>query len=67
MKKRGVLKFLTLHNEKFTRDTKHCKENLIYVLSEKKLHDLSPNFHIHVSVSDLNTPMISPPIFPAAE
>ncbi len=25
----------------------------IYVFSEKKLRGLSPNFHIHVSVSDL--------------
>jgi hypothetical protein len=31
----------------------HCNENLIYVFSEKELRGLSPNFHIHVSVSDL--------------
>jgi hypothetical protein len=29
----------------------HCKENPIYVLSEKKQRGLSPNFHIHVSVN----------------
>jgi hypothetical protein len=29
----------------------HCSENPIYVFPEKKLHGLSPNFHIHVSVS----------------
>jgi hypothetical protein len=43
--------------------TLHCKENLRYVLLGKKLCGLNPNFHIHVSVSDLNIPMISPPIF----
>jgi hypothetical protein len=31
----------------------HYKENPIYVLPEKKLRGLSPNFHILVSVSDL--------------
>ncbi len=30
----------------------HCNENPIYVFPEKKLHGLSHNFHIHVSVSD---------------
>ncbi len=28
-----------------------CNENLIYVSQEKELRGLSPNFHIHVSVS----------------
>ncbi len=41
----------------------HCKENTIYVFPEKKLRDLSPNFRIHVSVSDLHIPTIRPPIF----
>jgi hypothetical protein len=31
----------------------HCNENPIYVFPEKGLRGLSPNFHIHVSVSDL--------------
>ncbi len=44
----------------------HCKENPIYVFPEKKLRCISPNFHIHVSVSDLYIPMIGPPIFTAA-
>ncbi len=35
----------------------------IYVFPEKKLRGLSPNFHIHVSVSDLYIPTICPPIF----
>jgi hypothetical protein len=30
----------------------HCSENSIYVFPEKELRGLSPNFHIHVSVSD---------------
>ncbi len=45
----------------------HCRENPIYVLPEKKLRGLSPNFQIHVSVSDLCIPTIGPAIFPAAE
>jgi hypothetical protein len=39
------------------------KEISIYVFPEKELRDLSPNFHIHVSVSDLHIPTIGPPIF----
>jgi hypothetical protein len=31
---------------------KHCNENPIYVFPEKELRGLSPNFQIHVSVSD---------------
>ncbi len=34
----------------------HCNENPIYVFPEKELRGLSPNFHIHVSVSDLHIP-----------
>jgi hypothetical protein len=30
---------------------------------EKELRDLSPNFHIHVSMSDLYIPTFGPPIF----
>jgi hypothetical protein len=41
----------------------HCKEISIYVLPEKELRDLRPNFGIHVPVSDLYIPTISPPIF----
>ena len=32
----------------------HCNENPIYVFPEKELRGPSPNFHIHVSVSDLS-------------
>ncbi len=34
----------------------HCNEKTIYVFPEKELSGLSPNFHIHVSVSDLYIP-----------
>jgi hypothetical protein len=36
----------------------HCKEISIYVFPEKELRGLSPNFHIHVSVSDLYIPAV---------
>ncbi len=39
-----------------------CREIWIYVFPEKELHGLSPNFHMHVSVSDLYIPMFGPPI-----
>ncbi len=35
----------------------------IYVFPEKELRGLNPNFHIHVSVSDLYIPRIGPHIF----
>ncbi len=41
----------------------HCNENPIYVFFFWELHGLSPNFHIHVSVSDLCIPRIGPHIF----
>ncbi len=41
----------------------HCKEISIYVFPEKELRVLSPNFHIHVSVSDLYISTIGPFIF----
>jgi hypothetical protein len=47
-------------NDYFTSSTQliyHCKEISIYVFPEKKLlRGLSPNIHIHVSVSDLYIP-----------
>ncbi len=40
------------------------QRNRTYVHPEKKLHGLSPNFHIHVSVSDyMYIPTSGPPIF----
>ncbi len=41
----------------------HCKEIWNYVFPEKELRGLSPNFHIHVSVSDLYFPAVGPPVF----
>jgi hypothetical protein len=41
----------------------HCKEISTYVFPEKELRGLSPNFHIHVSASDLYFPSFGPPIF----
>ncbi len=41
----------------------HCNENLIHVFHFWELCGLSPNFHIHVSVSDLYIPRIGPHIF----
>jgi hypothetical protein len=43
----------------------HCNENSIYVFPEKELRGLSPNFHIHVSVSDLD--ILRSTYFPAEE
>jgi hypothetical protein len=44
----------------------HCNENPIYVFLFLELRGLSPNFHIHVCVSDLYIPRLGPHI-PAAE
>jgi hypothetical protein len=41
----------------------HCNENPVYVFPEKEFRGLSPNFHIHVSVSDLYILRIVPHIF----
>jgi hypothetical protein len=38
----------------------HCTENTKHVFPEIKLRRLVPNFHIHVSVSDINIPTIVP-------
>jgi hypothetical protein len=43
--------------------TMHSKENRIYGFPEKELHSLSPNFYIHVSVSDLKILRIGPHIW----
>jgi hypothetical protein len=41
-------------------DSTHCKELYTYVFLFWELHGLSPNFHIHVSVSPLYIPRIVP-------
>ncbi len=40
----------------------HCNGNSVYMFLFWELHGLSPNFHIHVSVSDLYIPKIGPHI-----
>ncbi len=45
----------------------HCNENCIFVCPFWELRGLSPNFHIHVSVSDLYIFPGSVHKFPAAE
>ncbi len=40
----------------------HCTGNSVYVFLFWELRGLSPNFHIHVSVSDLYVPRIGPHI-----
>ena len=40
----------------------HCIKNPIFVFPEKELCGLSPNFHIHVPVSDLYIPTNDLPI-----
>jgi hypothetical protein len=45
-----------------TRLEVHCKENPIYVFLFWELLGLSPNYQIHVSVSDLYIPRIGPHI-----
>ncbi len=42
----------------------HRKEDPIYFFPEMKLRGLSPNFHIHVSVSVFSFPTIGPPMLP---
>ena len=46
----------------FSATSSHCNENPIYVFLFWELRGLSPNFHIHVSVSDLYIPRIGPHI-----
>ncbi len=41
----------------------HCNENPTYVFLFWELRGLSPNFHIHVSVSNLHIPRIGPHIW----
>ncbi len=52
-----------MHQQSLKKTTTHCKEIWIYVFPEKELRGLSPNFHIHVSVSDLYIPTFGTPVF----
>ncbi len=44
-------------------DPPHCNENTIYTFLFWELRGLSPNFHNHVSVSDLYIPRIGPQVW----
>ncbi len=52
----------SLSNLFFERTVSHCNENHIYVFLFWELRALNPNFHIHVSVSDLYISRIGPHI-----
>ncbi len=41
-------------------DVQHCNENPFNVFLFWELRGLSPNFHVHVSVSDLYIPRVRP-------
>jgi hypothetical protein len=56
----GMLHYIT-HNF-FAEITVHCKGNSVYIFLFWELRGLGPNFHIHVSVSDLYIPRIGPHI-----
>jgi hypothetical protein len=62
--KRGVRRTQSIQSVRLTIQSSelHCKEISIYVFPEKEFRGLSPDFHIHLSVSDLCIPMIGPPI-----
>jgi hypothetical protein len=45
---------------KLVSNFKHCNGNSAYIFLFWELRGLSPNFHIHVSVSDLYIPRIGP-------
>jgi hypothetical protein len=54
MKRYCILNTYASHTtSKFRKKFVYCNKNPIYVFPEKELCGLSPNFHIHVSVSGL--------------
>ncbi len=55
--------FGTNSNKEAALQRVHCNENPIYVFIFWELRGFSPNFHIHLSVSDLYIPRIGPHIF----
>ncbi len=60
-----LIPYVTMKVLTFNSTRPHCNKNSIYIFPENELSGLSPNFHIHVSVSDLHVyiPKIDPPIF----
>jgi hypothetical protein len=55
--------FPCYHSLRAVMSDPHCNENPNNVFPEKELRGLSPNFHIHVSVSDLYIPRMRRHIF----
>ncbi len=57
------LNALQRHSTEINALQRHNTENSKHIFAEKELRGHSPNFHIHVSVSDLYIPTIGLPIF----
>ncbi len=59
-----IQKSLVMENPEFCVGATYTatKVPVMYIFPEKKLRGLSSNFHIHVSLSDLNIPRIGPHI-----
>jgi hypothetical protein len=53
---------MCIASEELSNATQHCKQDPIEVFPEMKPRSIIPNFHIHVSVSDLYIPMIGPTV-----
>jgi hypothetical protein len=63
------LRIFDLHTSRARYDLKvvlliqiHTAANLKQIFPEKEYRDLSPNFHIHVSVSELYIPTMGLPV-----
>jgi hypothetical protein len=51
-----------VYHEQFTALQRQNAENLKQIFPEKEYRGLSPNFHIHVSVSELYIPTMGLPV-----
>jgi hypothetical protein len=62
---RGINGYIVIKNVNMAQlgNWVHCNENPIHVLRFQELRCLSPNFHIHVSVSGLYISRIGPHIW----
>ncbi len=58
-----ALRVQQVNRNKTRQFPRALQRNSIYVFPKKELRGLSPNFHIHSSVSDLYIPNIGQPIF----
>jgi hypothetical protein len=57
----GIYQSITIYRLRPTQFSTYTAKTTIYVFPETKLQCPVPNFQIHVSVSDLYSPNISPP------